>query len=51
MDFLYNRGVFLFFCKECYVDIFNVYLFDDVRKFLVNVKIDDIFILFINVYV
>lgn len=50
-DFLYSRGVFIFFCKEFNVDIFNVYKFEDVRKFLVNVKIDDKNFMFVNIYV
>lgn len=40
----------LLFRKECNVDIPNVHLSDDVRKILVNVKIDDTLITFINVY-
>lgn len=41
---------FLLFRKKCNVDIPNVHLSDDVRKILVNVKIEDTLITFINVY-
>lgn len=44
------EAFFLLLRKERNVDIPNVHISDDVRKLLVNVKIDDTLITFINVY-
>lgn len=49
-DSPYSRGVSILFRKELNVDILNVHKSEDARKLLVNVKIDDTLITFINVY-
>lgn len=50
-DFFFSRGVFVLFNKECNIDILNVYKLNDGRKFLVNVKIDEILFIIVNLYV
>lgn len=49
-DSPYSRGVSILFRKELNVDIINEHKSDDARKLLVNVKIDDTLITFVNVH-
>ena len=49
-DSPYSRGVSILFRKEIDVNIINVHRSNDARKLLVNVKIYDNLITFINVY-
>lgn len=51
LDFFFSRGVFILIWKGLEIEILVIYRFNDGCKLLINVKIGDINLILVNIYV